>query len=445
MKQLSVLALAALLAGCIVLPHGNERVSAGLERRAHHRLQSAPPGQFLTPRGVSLANGLTEDEAVAIALCNNAAFLETLADLGIARADVVQAGVVPNPTLTLLFPSGSKQLEFTAKLATEFLWLRPIRLKTAKLDYERTAELLVQNGLNLIRDTKLAFTEALAAERRLTLAEESAMLSAKIEKLARARVAAGDVSELEVGTVGIDTLQANEIVARAGQDVALARERLRGVLGLGFDRRPISIAASARPPRVRANADELVKIALASRPDLRAAEIGMEAAGARQGLAKAEIFTLSATLDANRTRVATNGGTGSRQRIEAGPGLDVGIPIFNQNQGGRARAKAGLEKAARGYVTVRDRIALEVREAHLRCLQAQQSYDNWHARILPPLEQAVGQSQQAYEAGNVAILLVLESTRKLTDARAKEAAAAVDLRRATAELERAIGGRLPGK
>lgn len=395
------------------------------------------------PRGVLLSDGLSEEEAVAIALANNAAFLESLTDLGIARADVVQAGVVPNPTLSLLFPSGQKQLEFTAKLASEVLWLRPMRVKAAKLDYRKTAELLVQNGLNLIRDVKLAFAETVAADQRLKLAEESASLSARIERLARARVAAGDASELEIGTVGIDTLQGEELVARARQDVAIARERFRNLLGLGLEQTTLSVKSARSPHRVGANSRDLVKIALASRPDLRAAELAIEAAGARRGLAKAEIFTLTAVLDANQTDIATNHGTGSRTHLEAGPGIDVGIPIFNQNQGGRAKARAQLAKAARQYITVRDRIVLEVREAHLRSLQAQQSYDSWHSRILPPLERAVGQSQEAYEAGNVAILLVLESTRKLTDARAKEAAAAVDLRRATAELERAMGGRLP--
>jgi cobalt-zinc-cadmium efflux system outer membrane protein len=439
-RRAALISLCLFLAGCVGgNPTGHEAVSAGLQLRTGRRLPSE------LPRGASLANGLTMEEAVTIALCNNALFLETLAELGVARAEVVQAGVVPNPTLTLLFPSGSKQLEFTAKLATEVLWLRPRRLKAAKLDYTRTAEALVQNGLNLIRDVKLAFVDAVAAEQRLRLAEEAAVLSAKIEKLARARVAAGDVSELEAGPAGIDTLQAQEIAGRSQHEVTIARERLRHLLGLGLDRRSFRIVDHGGPPRVPPAVAPLVKQALASRPDLRAAEIAVERAAAGQGLARAEIFQLTAALDANRTTVPTNGGTGDRQRIEAGAGLDVTIPILNQNQGGRARAGAQLAKAARQYATLRDRIILEVREAHVRCLLAQESYGTWHARILPPLVQSVAQAEQAYEVGNVNLLLALENTRRLSDARAREAAAAADLRRATAELERAIGGRVPGR
>ena len=45
------------------------------------------------PAGVSIADGMTESEAIAIALWNNSGFQESLADLGIAHADLAQAGL----------------------------------------------------------------------------------------------------------------------------------------------------------------------------------------------------------------------------------------------------------------------------------------------------------------------------------------------------------------
>ena len=91
---------------------------------------------------------------------------------------------------------------------------------------------------------------------------------------------------------------------------------------------------------------------------------------------------------------------------------------------------------------MRDRIVLEVRKAHVRLAQAQESRDNWRQHIVPPLEESVRQSEKAYAAGNVSYLFVLETSRKLFDARVKEAAAAADQRRAVAELERSVGCRL---
>src|SRR5690349_11740501 len=92
--------LLALLAGCSALPPVADRVdvSAALVARTGHEIGPPPhKGQIILPTGVTLEDGLTEDEAVLIALWNNALFQEQLADLGIAHGDLVQAGLLPNP------------------------------------------------------------------------------------------------------------------------------------------------------------------------------------------------------------------------------------------------------------------------------------------------------------------------------------------------------------
>ena len=74
--------------------------------------------------------------------------------------------------------------------------------------------------------------------------------------------------------------------------------------------------------------DELMTEALASRPDVRAAEIAVEAAGARVGLEKARIVTMMATLDAN--------GEG-KEGFELG--LDLGSTSRSMATAVRARAR----------------------------------------------------------------------------------------------------------
>ena len=426
----------ALSSGCANTKIDSSRVSAELERRSGHSVTNTRPGEIVLPSAVSLDDGLSEDEAVALALWNNAAFQETLADLGVARADLTQAGMLPNPTFSLLVPVGAKPLELTAKYPFEIFWLRPNRVAAAKFDYERTAQRLVQSGLDLIRDVRVAFADAVLADERLKLAEESLLLNTRIAELAQARLRAGDVSELEAGQADIDKLQARELMARAQQDTGVARERLRHLLGLGLVPWADRLTASVLPSRSELAVDVCLTNALAARSDLHAAEIGLEAAGKRIGLARAETFTLAAGINGKDV------GSGDSKEFLVGPSLDLAVPILNQNQGGVAQAKARFEKAARQYYTLRDRIVLEVRESHARLAQAQESYDQWQQRILPPLEESVRQSEKAYAAGNVTYLFVLENTRKLFDARAKAVSVATDLRRARAELERSAGQRL---
>lgn len=430
-KYLLIGLLAAGLVGCQLPPKDQSRVSAVLEQRTGQRVGEAPAGKFILPPEVSLHEGLTVESAIRIALWNNAAFQETLADLGISRADLVQAGMLPNPTLSMLVPWGAKGLELTAKYPMEALWLRPKRVANAQASYEQTVQRLTQAGLDLIRDVKLACADLALARERMRAAGQSVSLATNIARLSKARLDAGDASELEAGVARIDALQAEELLARARHDERIATERLRALLGMGQQPFPVHIVAPA-VVRVDLEVTGLVTNALAVRPDLRAAEITVESSGKRIGLARLEAFTLAAGVNAKDVN----------NQFLAGPALDFAVPIVNQNQGGIALAKANFEKTARHYYVVRDRIVLEVREAHARVAQAQESDDRWQQHILPPLEDAVRQSQKAYEAGDVSLLLTLESSRRLEDARAKSALARADLHRATAELERSLGGRL---
>ncbi|MBK7997415.1 MAG: TolC family protein [Verrucomicrobia bacterium] len=436
LRLLCPLGAALLICGCVNTRNDVGQVSLELTRRSGYSVTNVRPGEVVWPAAVSPDDGLSEDEAVTLALWNNAAFQETLVDLGLSRADLLQAGMLPNPTLSMLIPVGTKPLEMTAKYPFEILWLRPKRIAAAKLDYERTAQRLVQGGLDLIRDVRLAFAEVTLADERLKLVSETLSLNSRIAELAQARLRAGDASELEAGQAKIDTLQTREQVTRARQDAGLARERLRHLVGLSLGQWTGTTTPSSPPPRLERPAELLLTNALTARPDLRAVEIGLEAAGKRIGLAHAEAFTLAAGINGKDV------GSGASKEFLVGPTLDFAVPILNQNQGGVAQARAKFEKAARQYNTVRDRIALEVRESHARMAQAQESLDQWQQRILPPLEDAARQAEKAFSAGNVTYLFVLDNNRKLFDARAKAASAVADLRRARAELERSVGQRL---
>jgi cobalt-zinc-cadmium efflux system outer membrane protein len=420
------------LVGCASPPNKISTVSAQLQQRMGAGVTNPPAGTLSIPPGVSLQDGLTEDEAVLMALWNNAAFQETLADLGLSRADLINAGMLPNPTLSMLIPIETKPLELTAKYPLEILWLRPRRVKSAKLEYERATHRLVQSGLDLIRDVRLACAEVALANHKVKLGASTLDLNRRIAELSEARLKSGESSELETSAALIDALQAQEQVTRSHQDANIAGERLRNLIGLGLNDSKAQLEEFPPRPLAEPKLEICLTKALATRPDLRAAELGVEAAGKRIGLARAEAFTIAAVLDVNE----------EKPKWLIGPGIDLAVPIVNQNQGGIAQAKARFEKAARQYFTVRDRTALEVREAHTRLQQAQQSDAIWREKILPPLERSVQQAEKAYSGGNVSYLFVLETTRRVYDARLKAATAAADVRRALAEMERSLGQRL---
>lgn len=395
------------------------------------------PGEVAIPAGVELSDGLSEDEAVRLAVWNNAALNETLAQLGVSRAQLLDAGLISDPQFTVFFPLGVKQLEFTAFQAVDAIWLQPIRVRAAELDLDQVSQSMVQNGLDVIRDVRLAHAGLILATDQAQLSLEAAKLRRQIADLAEKRLAAGDISELEVTTSQIDAQQAKAAADRARHDVTLAKERLRVFLGLTMGESPELRAQSPEAGAFVDSAsspDSLVSEALTMRPDLRAAEIAAEAAGERAGLARKQFMNLDAVYDANRK--------GQRGSFESGPGLRMTLPIFNRNQGGIAIADAQWEQAARRYVTVRDQITLEVRTAWTQLHQASENLNAVRSTILPSLRTAEALARRNYEIGGAPYFLVLQTTGQYLDARIRELQLEADVRRAKAELDRAVGHRV---
>jgi cobalt-zinc-cadmium efflux system outer membrane protein len=205
----------------------------------------------------------------------------------------------------------------------------------AKLDAERVADGLVQNGLDLVRDTRVALSEMELARDRKRLAREAVTVRERMATIARARESAGDASRLDTAVADAEVARARDEAERASHDAVIARERLRYLLGL--TEANAVFAPLLATPQLSVPLAELEQRAVAARPDLRASELAVEAAAKRAGLAKTEFISLSGIIDAN--------GPG-KEGFEIGPGAQLTLPIFNQNQAGRARAAAEVERAA---------------------------------------------------------------------------------------------------
>jgi cobalt-zinc-cadmium efflux system outer membrane protein len=139
---------------------------------------------------------------------------------------------------------------------------------------------------------------------------------------------------------------------------------------------------------------------------------------------------LIGVLDAN--------GKGS-EGFEMGPGITVDLPLFNRNQGGKARATAEIERASQRYATARMQVVTEVRSAGVRVAQAQQALESWTRDIVPSLEIEHRQAEGAYQAGEIPLLNVLDVSRRLVDGRMQQLNAEADLLRSRIALDRAIG------
>jgi outer membrane protein, heavy metal efflux system len=430
-RWLIAVACAQLACASAATKTGPDQIAEGITQRSGVDARGWParePGAL--PPGVVTADGLTMQEAVAAGLWNNPGFQVALADLGVARADAVDAGLLANPILSILFPWGPKQLETTASWAIDSLWRRPRRLRAAKLDVESVAARLVYDGLGTIATVRGLYVDAAAAARRAEIARETADAAARFGTVVEARLRGGEISERDAHAARGDRAIAEAAARAAEHDRELALIRLKGAVGL-----PQSASIALTPLGDLAIRDcgeqaALLRDALAARPDVRAAELAVEAAAARAGLARAQAVSLTAILDANAE---------GKAGFEAGPGLSGELPIFSQNTGGRARAAAALRQAQARYLAARARVDEDVHLAHASLARAKDLAALWEGDALRSIGVEQRQAMLAYEAGELQVFAVLDANRRAGAIRIGALDARRDLLSAAIALDRAIG------
>ena len=414
---------------------GGQSISDQVRQRTGFDLApsiSEAPATFSLPPGVTSTEQLSARDAVAIALWNNADLQADLAALDVSRTELTEAALFKNPSFSTLFAVGPKPFEFLLAWPIEELWQRKQRVKAAQLNVDSVATGLVQNGLNLIRDVRLAYTDLWFAESRARILQDSSDLRGRIAAFAQKRRDAGDGTGLDVSLARADSQSNAELARMSLADVEVIRAHLRYLLGLRQQDRPLSIAVQpSAPPQPLPPISVLFETAASNRPDLRAAEISVQAAAEKAKWERSQVLAMLApTLSIKE--VGTDG-------LRAGPGLNMEIPILSRNQGRISRADAEVVRSGKLYAALRARIEHEVVDAYVRAQQAQTALIQLQQQVRPAVEQSIQLSQRAYENGDIILLSVLEASRQRHDLDLREAEVSAALQRALAELERAVG------
>ena len=404
-------------------------VSNEIECRTSVDVAKVPPCSEVLPAGVILEDGLDEAEAVATGLANNSLFQAALAQLGMAGGDSVQANLIANPQVLMFFPSGAKEGQTTIYAPIESYFLRPTRVKVANREYRRIGDQLVQNGLNVARDIRLAYIELALVTEQSRLATEAVEIRQSIADLTRARFNDGDISELETIASKVDALNAKAINGVQKQNISISQSRLASLIGIPtLDTRlePTMLDSISAPDL---DEQQLIETAMACRPDYHAARWSVAAASERSKLSRWLFWRADSVIDVrNGTDYAWTG-----------TGLRFDLPIFNRNQGGILRADWELNAAMHTRDAIRDQIYQDVRVAYRQLNQAQANLKILESEVLPNLSEAVGIAEKSFADGGTDYLLVLQTTTQYLDARARILDQRAALRRAIAELERSVG------
>ena len=426
---LILISITVAISGCQSIPNTTDKTGVLQKVLDHDQQLSKNTAVDVRQIAIKLDENamVSESEAVLYALHNNAAFKSLLIDLKLAKADLVNAGLLPNPELLFAFGVTNKPYRYAIDLPIELLWLRPIRLSTMKHEADATAYRLTQSGLNLIRDVRISYAQAVLSQEQLRVAEAAYQLRNNIYKLSLKRLEAGDISGKDILLAQNDASTARRDWELAQYEVKIKMQNLLYLLGNGQKIQEITLSPNLVPACSANEVDQLISQALALRPDIVSAQYSVNAAKEKIKLSKLDWLKITATADATSGEV--NGHT-------LGPAIRSTLPIANQNQGAISRAEAELEKSELNLEALRQQAVVEIRTTHL---QYQQSCHDWHAlqsQILPTVQQMMQLTEQAYQKGDVSFLQTLEANRQILDTQMREVQLKADLMTKLAELMR---------
>ena len=450
MRAVPVLAAVTMaLAGCATVSEREafEAVAATVESRLGKRVAWAgvTAEDAAAERAVAalLADELTADEAVQVALLNNPELRATYADLGLARAELVQAGLLRNPVFDAVFRFPVEEeglVNLDLGVAFEFLNVLaiPLRRQVAAQEFE-AARLRVTGGvIDLATRAQLAFREVQARQQILGLFETVARAQAASLAAAEALRAAGNLTDLDLARERLLHARARLALSDAEEQVVAARERLNVLMGLWGDATRWRVAQRLPPPED----DRLDPAAL----ERRAVEASLDLAAARHDLlALGRAYNLTGVTSV--IPEVEIGGAAEREGEErswtAGPAFAIALPIFDFGQAQRASARAAIAGAQDRYRALAVRIRAEARRLAAEVIKAREAASYYRGTILPLTQEVMSQSQLQYNAMQLGVFDLLSARREQIEAGQRYVEALRDYWGAKARLDQLLSGRLP--
>ncbi len=437
------------LLGCrgstVPSPAGDVAASqAEASRRTGRDLSApwAPPtADAATPDEVAdlLRRPLTEESAVRIAILNNRKVRAAYEDLGVARAELVQAGLLANPVFgasARLFHEGT-EVELGISKSLLDVFLRPLRRCVAQADLEAAQASVARTLVRLVADVRRACVRARAAERVAALRKDVAASTAAARDLMRKLHDAGNETDPRLTAAEIAAERASMEQDDAISAARLAREPLNVLLGLRSGAPEWTLAgdlgdtvdAVATPADVEARA-------VAASLDRLEGEARIESAARAAGLVRRRSGFTIFEVGAEGMRDAADGTWG------VGPSVTASLPLFDQGQAQVAVARATFRRrvAEAAALEVEIRSAARHLEEHAR--RTRERARRHHDVYLPLRARLVREVVQYYNAMQIGAFEVLEAKQRETDARREHVEALEEAWLARIDLEELLAGAL---
>nr|WP_298166153.1 TolC family protein [uncultured Pseudomonas sp.] len=355
-----------------------------------------------------LAQPLTADAAVQVALLNNPGLQASFDELGISEAERIQAGRIPNPGFSFGRLEKGSEVEYERGLHIDLARLIAMPLASG-MEAKRFEQVQRQTSLavfELATQTRKAWYRAVAAQESLGFMRQ-VMESAEIgAELARRLAAVGNYSKLQQAQEQSFYADAGLNLIRAEQVRLQSREQLTRLLGLWGEQ--IDFRLPERLPELPAAAEQLPdveRLAMGQRLDIQAMRLDAERLARNLGLSKTTRFinVLELGLVSNRS---------NEEPTQRGYEISVELPLFDWSGAKVAKAEAQyrqmLNRAAETAINARS----QVREAYLGYRSAHDIARHYRDQVLPLRQRIAEENILQYNGMFISTFELLADARK---------------------------------
>jgi outer membrane protein, heavy metal efflux system len=384
---------------------------------------------------------LTADSAIQVALLNNRELQATFEEIGIANADLIEAGLLKNPIFAgdARFPNRAPSgTDIEMAIAQEFfdLLVIPLRKKVAAVQLAKTKLRVGDAILKLAAGVKAAFYELQAEQQLIGRLKAIKETDAAAVELAQRQHEAGNINDLDLANQQATYSQSKLDIAETSASIRAGREKLNRLMGTWGDDTAWKIDNELPElPAGDFSQQRLESLAISQRLDLAATKTQISALVGSLGITKTYRYVGSIEFGVD-TEKDTDG-----QRV-TGPTWQWELPIFNRGQGRIAKLQAELRQAERRLESEAVAIRAEVREARDRLIAKRDLATYYRDELLPGRKKILELTLTHYNAMLKSPYDLLLAKQNEISAERGYVAALRDYWIARADLERAVGGRL---
>lgn len=433
MKQTIKFLVLTAVVGCATTPPSHN-TAAQIQSAASLENAIVFHAEALPVEAVGAADLLRLSAAVERALRQSPEVQIALAEVRGTQAAAHQSRLLPNPILNIAFrfPEGGGRTVIEAGLTAGLTQLlqRPRRISAADARLRAASANAVATVLDVIHATQKNYFEAVGLRREVAILTEQNNRIGELLKVAEARLAAGEGTQLDVTTLKAE--QATGAIDLREGTLKLTQANLALAHRLGQPRgrtaweltTPLYIQVALR------GGPDSIAHGLRVRPEIQTDRWQLAALEDQTALARlAWMENNAAGLAAERD-----------SNWSLGPSVALPLPLFDWGQARRAGARAQAIAARHRLTQTTRQVVREIRQAHDAVASLMITARRARTELLPLHKERVRLARVVYEAGQSDVTVLRLAELDLLKAQLKVVRLEHRTARAIIALDRATGG-----